>query len=97
MVTVYQNKNFLDYQRGTIPAEADMVKVAEVATTDLNTAYRLTNTIDNYWWENDRVSPCFEGEGCRSTSVGDVMKLGTDEYFVVASCGFEPLLNYQLP
>ena len=47
--------------------------VATVKTDCKEMAYRLTNTIDKYWWKNDGVTSHFDGEGCRSTSVGDVV------------------------
>lgn len=94
MVKVYQNKNFHDYRKGT-PNAADLSLVAEVNTDNLNTAYRDTNTIDQYWWENQGVTRKFEGEGCRSTSVGDVMEKD-GEFFVVAMCGFEKLEDFKL-
>lgn len=63
-------------------------KVAEVASSDWEEAFELTNTIDSYWGENERVSDLV-GQ-CRSTSVGDVM-LMNGVARVVASCGFEEL------
>lgn len=71
---------------------SEFYHVADVATNDLDYAYMLTNSIDSNWWDNAPVtfkgSPQHGMDGCRSTSVGDVMLLdGT--YYVVASCGFE--------
>lgn len=53
----------------------------------LERAYRLTNTIEQSWWNNVNVWRSFAGEGCRSTSVGDVIQLD-DDYYVVAMVGF---------
>lgn len=50
------------------------VEVAEIPNCgDINRAFFLTNTIDNYWWENPGVTRKFSGEGTRSTSAGDVI------------------------
>ena len=40
----------------------------------------LTNSIDNAWWKNDDVTPMFDGDGCRSTSVGDQVLVGNTKY-----------------
>jgi len=70
----------------------DFRKVADVATDDLDVAYRLTNSIDGYWWENVDVHPTFRDAGCRSTSVGDLMIRDGIKY-VVAPAGFELFKN----
>lgn len=62
--------------------------VAEVATDDLDLAYQLTNSIDCSWWENPGVVQHFEGEGCRSTSVGDVLEKSDGALYVVCTFGF---------
>jgi hypothetical protein len=61
--------------------------VAKVNTNDLEEAYRLTNTVDHYWWENEGVNAVITKT--RSTSVGDVMLDHKDgKFHAVASCGF---------
>ena len=40
----------------------------------------LTNSIDNAWWKNEDVIPMFDGDGCRSTSVGDQVLVGNTKY-----------------
>ena len=67
------DKNFKEY-----------ISVAEVDTGDLDHAYRLTNTINCSWWENHGVVAKFEGEGCRSTSVGDLLMVDESSYLVAA-------------
>ncbi len=81
----------------------DYAMVATVDTTDKNVAYELTNSINQGWWLNDGVkfhgSPDHGMDGCRSTSVGDIMVVGKDgadgvttyETFQVAGCGFTKL------
>lgn len=61
-------------------------KVADVDTTDLDYAYERTNSIDDYWGNNEGVAE--NGSRHRSTSTGDLM-LVNGKFFVVASFGFE--------
>jgi hypothetical protein len=72
--------------------DRDYHAVATVDTDDLDEAFRLTNTIDTPWWENDGVavvSPvrCTKLWGMRSTSVGDVM-IRHNVCWIVAAAGF---------
>ena len=46
----------------------------------IDQAFMLTNSIDNAWWNNDDVTPMFDGDGCRSTSVGDQVLVGNTKY-----------------
>ncbi|URC15302.1 hypothetical protein GD1_178 [Paraglaciecola Antarctic GD virus 1] len=62
--------------------------VAMVEAADLNEAFERTNTIQSVWWENDKVTKLFDGEGCRSTSVGDVVITPDNKVFLVAASGF---------
>jgi hypothetical protein len=52
--------------------------VASIETGDLETAFRLTNSIDAPWYDSPEVSVLAPSRGVRSTSVGDVVVL-TDE------------------
>jgi hypothetical protein len=62
--------------------------VAEVyGSTSLDHAYRLTNTIDQAWWKNPGVAMRGDRDGCRSTSVGDIIERDGNLY-VVANFGF---------
>jgi hypothetical protein len=47
--------------------------VAEVRAEGLDDVFQLTNSIDAPWWGNDGVQAKFSGNGCRSTSVGDIV------------------------
>ena len=51
-------------------------------TEKLELAFKLTNSIDYAWWENEEVTPTFPDEdgGCRSTSVDDMVLIGTEKY-----------------
>ncbi len=70
--------------------------VAHVHSGGMDTAFRCTNTVDQYWWEDPQyvptvVTPSFDGPGCRSTSVGDVLTVDSEPVsliHVVASVGF---------
>ena len=39
-----------------------------------------TNSINDAWWNNEGVSKVFKGIACRSTSVGDMVLIGTTTY-----------------
>ena len=49
-------------------------------TQKCDKAFMLTNSIDDGWWNNDDVTPMFDGDGCRSTSVGDQVLVGNTKY-----------------
>lgn len=103
MIRVYQSRELMSFPTqdelfqaaGQFFDNEKYVLVAEVATDDLDEAYRLTNTIDKYWCDNDGVTVLSfmhkdrKGHcGNRSTSVGDVM-VHNGKVFAVASFGFE--------
>ena len=55
--------------------------LVEKSMTDnekLETAFKLTNSIDTAWWLNENVEPLTKGT--RSTSVGDIVVVGTTKY-----------------
>jgi hypothetical protein len=58
----------------------------------LDQVWELTNTKhkDKPWWENQQVIKIFTKKGCRSTSVGDIIKID-DDYWKVAPVGFDKL------
>jgi hypothetical protein len=57
--------------------------------TILSDAYKFTNSIDEAWYENKMIlTPSEIKEGCRSTSVGDVIQIENDLY-IVMSLGFK--------
>ena len=51
--------------------DAEYTKIAEVETDSLEEAFKLTNSTDKPWYENEKVKVI---EKSRSTSVGDMMK-----------------------
>ena len=56
----------------------------------LDVVYEKTNTLYQEWWKNEGVLPVFTEQGCRSTSVRDIIKIG-DDFWRVASFGFNKL------
>lgn len=72
----------------TILNKAKYNFVAMVDGNSLEDVFRLTNSINTGWWENQEVDPQFEGDGCRSTSVGDLVITSNNQFYVVASSGF---------
>ena len=82
--------------------DSTYVHVADVDVTDSEhaAAFELTNTIDNYWWDNPSVTANFESpafremngmKGTRSTSVGDVIVLSDGSALQCASFGWESI------
>jgi hypothetical protein len=67
----------------------DYVLVAEVAVTNLERAYELTNHIDRDWTTNAGVAA--HVSRVRSTSMGDVMQTADGKLHAVARFGFEEL------
>ena len=55
----------------------------------LNESYYFTNSIESVWYENEdiQVAEGFE-EGCRSTSIGDIIQIAGESY-MVAGDGFK--------
>jgi hypothetical protein len=65
--------------------------VATVEGEDLTDAFELTNTIENNWWKNTGVVAHFDGSGCRSTSVGDVVVMSTGDVMLCEPVGWKKL------
>ena len=53
-------------------------------------AFMLTNSIHDAWWNNKEVAAMFDGDGCRSTSVGDQV-LVDDIKYLCADFGWEKI------
>ena len=68
------------------------VDVEEHLTTEskLEKAFMMTNSVDDAWWNNPGVTPMFNGDTCRSTSVGDHVLIGNKK-FVCEKTGWSPL------
>lgn len=86
---VFHNPNFLDRM---VLGGMGLELVAAVDGNGLEDAFRLTNTIEFPWWENDDVIATFEGaytgKGCRSTSISDVVIMD-DVVYECMPCGWE--------
>ena len=67
---------------GEKPHTVAFVECPATMTTDekLEFAFMKTNSIDDAWWNNEEVTKMFGDKGCRSTSVGDMVLVGTDKY-----------------
>ena len=46
----------------------------------LEHAFKMTNSIEDAWWNNAGVTKMFPDKGCRSTSVGDHVLVGESKY-----------------
>ena len=64
------------------PRTVAMVEVSSKLSTEskLERAFMLTNSVNDAWWNNEGVTPMFPEKGCRSTSVGDMVLIGTEKY-----------------
>lgn len=72
--------------------------VATVHTDKMDDAFRLTNSIDDNWYEVDNDLIDIEPSaaiGCRSTSVGDIVQNENGEVWVVANFGFTQLFEVE--
>ena len=46
----------------------------------LEYAFKMTNSIEDAWWNNAGVTKMFPDKGCRSTSVGDMILVGNVKF-----------------
>ena len=53
----------------------------------LEKAYMLTNSITDAWWNKKEVTKMFPDKACRSTSLNDIVLIGTKKY-KVDDCGW---------
>ena len=62
---------------------ADVPQVSAIAMKNLENAYRLTNTVEQAWFENPEIYVAeIAQNGCRSTSVGDIIEFAGVTYMV---------------
>jgi hypothetical protein len=69
-------------------ARGNYEEVATVVVDDLNTAFRLTNHIDEAWTDTDDLRVSVKYRDARSTSVCDIMAKDGIFYFVDRGCGY---------
>ena len=64
------------------PHTVAFVEVSKALSTDekLEKAFMLTNSINDAWYNNKEITKMFDGDSCRSTSVGDMALVGTEKY-----------------
>ena len=75
----------LAYEAVAVIHDGETVALVEVekntpVTNKLETAFMKTNSISDAWWNNKGVSKVFKVIACRSTSVGDMVLIGTTTY-----------------
>lgn len=87
--TGWRNGSYLEAARVEIPLEGPLTSPDE-----LEAAYRLTNTIEHVWMENEGVTAT--GQSFRSTSAGDILGAG-GRVFLVVTAGFIELLPGKAP
>ncbi len=64
-----------------VVAFIDMPKTLSI-TEKLERAFMLTNSIDDAWYKGKEITKMFEGDGCRSTMVGDMVLIGKEKFKV---------------
>ena len=79
---LYEKVTVIHAAEDGAPTTVAFVEVKKDATTTekLETAFMKTNSITDAWWNNEDVTKIFGGATCRSTSVGDMVLVGTDKY-----------------
>ena len=85
MATLHDEKVSVIHDNGpagpNVVAFIDMPK--SLSTSEkLEEAFMLTNSIDDAWYNNKRVTKMFSGDGCRSTMVGDMVLIGKEKFKV---------------
>ena len=93
-VRVLHNPDFFS-NTGDLPKIEALNPVAELEVQDLEEAFRRTNSIEDDWWSDEAIQKLFEGDGCRSTSRGDVViDLDAKKAYAVGLLGFVQLGDY---
>ena len=64
-----------------VVAFIDMPKTL-TTSEKLERAFMLTNSIEDAWYKSEEITKMFEGVGCRSTMVGDMVLIGTEKFKV---------------
>ena len=79
---LYEKVTVIHAAEDGAPTTVAFVEVKKDATTKekLETAFMKTNSITDAWWKNEGVTKMFGGGACRSTSVGDMVLIGTTKY-----------------
>ena len=64
-----------------VVAFIDMPKTL-TTSEKLERAFMLTNSIEDAWYKSEEIIKMFEGTGCRSTMVGDMVLIGKEKFKV---------------
>ena len=64
-----------------VVAFIDMPKTL-TTSEKLERAFMLTNSIEDAWYKSEEITKMFEGVGCRSTMVGDMVLIGKEKFKV---------------
>ena len=64
-----------------VVAFIDMPKTL-TTSEKLERAFMLTNSIEDAWYKSEEITKMFEGAGCRSTMVGDMILIGKEKFKV---------------
>jgi len=64
-----------------VVAFIDMPKTLSTSEK-LERAFMLTNSIEDAWYKSEEITKMFEGTGCRSTMVGDMVLIGKEKFKV---------------
>ena len=64
-----------------VVAFIDMPKTL-TTSEKLERAFMLTNSIDDAWYKGKEITKMFDGAGCRSTMVGDMVLIGKEKFKV---------------
>ena len=64
-----------------VVAFIDMPKTL-TTSEKLERAFMLTNSIEDAWYKGKEITKMFEGAGCRSTMVGDMVLIGKEKFKV---------------
>ena len=64
-----------------VVAFIDMPKTL-TTSEKLERAFMLTNSIDDAWYNSKEITKMFDGAGCRSTMVGDMVLIGKEKFKV---------------
>ena len=75
------------------PRTVALVNVEKTLTTKekLERAYMLTNSIDAAWYTSDEVEYIGPEKACRSTSVGDMVRLENGKKFKCEPAGWSEI------
>ena len=64
-----------------VVAFIDMPKTL-TTSEKLERAFMLTNSIEDAWYNSEKITKMFEGTGCRATMVGDMVLIGKEKFKV---------------